>query len=234
MNLLLILLQTQLPEKTVKGENYLDLATKGGPILIPIFLLLLVAVYVIIERWVVLNGTKSKDDIWLERIKDLIKDGKPDKALAFTAGLNYSSTRVIRAGLEDMDSSLPGIENTMQSASRQEIARLEDKMNYLGITAAIAPMLGFVGTIFGVIKIFYNISVTNDLSIANISDGLYQKMICSGAGLFVGIIAYTGFYLLNGRIDKVVNQMDKDANNALKDIRFFKEKKPLTNRENEN
>jgi len=83
-------------------------------------------------------------------------------------------------------------------------------------------MLGFLGTIFGVIKIFYNISVTNDLNIANISDGLYQKMICSGAGLFVGIIAYSGYYILNGRIDKIVVKIDKSSNDLLKEIRLYK------------
>jgi len=95
-------------------------------------------------------------------------------------------------------------------------------LNYLGITAAIAPMMGFLGTIFGVINIFYNISVTNDLSIASISDGLYQKMICSGVGLFVGIIAYSGYYLLNGKIDNVVSRMEKDSGEALKYIRQLK------------
>lgn len=110
----------------------------------------------------------------------------------------------------------------MQIEARQQISLMEDQMNYLGITAAIAPMLGFLGTIFGVIKIFYNISVTNDLNIASISDGLYQKMICSGAGLFVGIIAYSGFYVLNGFIDKAVLKIDKDSNEMMKAIRAYK------------
>jgi biopolymer transport protein ExbB len=95
-------------------------------------------------------------------------------------------------------------------------------MNYLGITASIAPMLGFLGTIFGVIQIFYNISATGDLNIAAISDGLYQKMICSGAGLLVGIVAYSGFYILNGRIDKVVLNIDKSSNDILKAIKAAK------------
>ena len=123
------------------------------------------------------------------------------------------------AGLESAEHEDNEIQDALQSEARQQISLLERGMNYLGITASIAPMLGFLGTIFGVIKIFYNISVTNDLNIANISDGLYQKMICSGAGLFVGIIAYSGYYILNGRIDRIVVNIDKYSNNLLKDIR---------------
>ena len=110
----------------------------------------------------------------------------------------------------------------MEVEARQQVNILENQMNWLGITASIAPMLGFLGTIFGVIKIFYDIARTNDLAIDTISTGLYQKMICSAAGLLVGIVAYSGYYILNGRIDKVVVNIDKDSNEVLKAIRASK------------
>ena len=111
------------------------------------------------------------------------------------------------------------VEESMQIQARLQISKMEKGMNYLAITASVAPMLGFLGTIFGVIRIFYDISKSGVLDISTISNGLYEKMICSGTGLLVGIIAYSGYSLLNNRIDKIVLQMDVVANEALKAIR---------------
>jgi biopolymer transport protein ExbB len=176
-----------------------------------------------IERWVTITTLGKNDTSWFARISELVSDWKIDKAIKFCNENPTTYSKVIAAGLEaaavgeDME-----VQDALQSEARQQISVLERGMNYLGITASIAPMLGFLGTIFGVIKIFYNISVTNDLNIANISDGLYQKMICSGAGLFVGILAYSGYYILNGRIDKIVIRIDKYSNDLLKDVRNYK------------
>jgi biopolymer transport protein ExbB len=89
----------------------------------------------------------------------------------------------------------------MDRAANIEIGYMEKHLGQLGLIAGIAPTIGFIGTISGVIKIFYSISVTEDISIGNISGGLYEKMISSGAGLIVGIIAYSAYHLFNGRID---------------------------------
>ncbi len=231
MNLLFIFLQATgistptaapAPESQVIQENFFTLMMKGGWVLVPIILLLFLAVYVIIERWLVLKNAKNKDKMWISHVSELIAEQKMEKASKFCSDLNTSSSRVANAGVVEIDQDLEEIEEAIQIESRQEINRLELRMNYLGITAAIAPMLGFLGTIFGVIKIFYNIAKTNDLNIATISDGLYQKMICSGAGLLVGIVAYAGYYILNSRIDRIINQVEKDSNEILKSIRFFK------------
>lgn len=222
MDILFVLLQDVLPVSKVVEESYFSLLMKGGWILLPIFLLLFLSVYVIIERWLVIKHTENKDRMWIPQIKELISENKIQKASLFCSKMNNSSAKIAFSGLEEVENGVEEVQEAMQVESRQEINRLEQHMNYLGITASIAPMLGFLGTIFGVIKIFYNISVTNDLNIANISDGLYQKMICSGAGLFVGIVAYAGYYYLNGKIDRVVSQMEKDSNEILKSIRLQK------------
>lgn len=206
-------------------ESYFSLILKGGWILLPIFLLSLLAIYVIINKWLVISRMGKKDSVWLSRVVELVHEGKIDKALKFCVERPYASAKVIAAGLKEFDSSDNEIQESMEVEARQQISTLENQMNYLGITASIAPMLGFLGTIFGVIKIFYDIAKTNDLAIDTISTGLYQKMICSGAGLLVGIIAYAGFYILNGRIDKVVVNIDKDSNEVLKAIRSLKKGK---------
>jgi biopolymer transport protein ExbB len=185
--------------------------------MLPIFLLSLLAIYIIIDRTLVLNKLGKKDSSWMSRIIELISEGKNEKALKFAVEKPYSSGKVIAAGLkESKDTPIQDIEESMQLEARQQISIMERMMNYLGITASIAPMLGFLGTIFGVIRIFYDIAASGILDISTISNGLYEKMICSGAGLFVGIIAYSGFYVLNGRIDKIVLRMDKDSNEALR------------------
>jgi biopolymer transport protein ExbB len=103
------------------------------------------------------------------------------------------------------------IESNMEKMANIEIGKMEKNMGHLGLIAGIAPTLGFIGTISGVIKIFYSISITENVSIGNISGGLYEKMISSGSGLIVGIIAFMGYNYLVGQIGKVVYQMENAA-----------------------
>ena len=208
--------------QTAPEETYFSLVLKGGWVLLPIFLLSLLSIYVIINKWLVISRLGKKDSIWLSRVIELVNEGKIDKALKFCIERPYASAIVIAAGLKEFELSEKEIEEAMEVEARQQVNILENQMNWLGITASIAPMLGFLGTIFGVIKIFYDIARTNDLAIDTISTGLYQKMICSAAGLLVGIVAYSGYYILNGRIDKVVVNIDKDSNEVLKAIRASK------------
>lgn len=208
--------------QTAPEETYFSLVLKGGWVLLPIFLLSLLSIYVIINKWLVISRLGKKDSIWLSRVIELVNEGKIDKALKFCIERPYASAKVIAAGLKEFELSEKEIEEAMEVEARQQVNILENQMNWLGITASIAPMLGFLGTIFGVIKIFYDIARTNDLAIDTISTGLYQKMICSAAGLLVGIVAYSGYYILNGRIDKVVVNIDKDSNEVLKAIRAYK------------
>ena len=223
-----LLLQAGLPERVttvsqVSNEmSYLSILMKGGWIMAPLLFLSLVSIYVIIERWVEISKAGKKDQSWFPQASGLISEGKIETALNFCAKSANPSARVIAAGLRDIDDDVENIQESMQVEARQQIAGLEHQMNYLGIISSIAPMLGFLGTIFGVIKIFYNISVTNNLDIATISDGLYQKMICSGAGLLIGIIAYSAYYLLNGKIDKIVARMDSESNDMFRYIRSYK------------
>ncbi len=214
--------QTAQVAQAIPEESYFSLILKGGWILLPIFLLSLLAIYVIINKWLVINRLGKRDSVWLSRVVELIHEGKVDKALKFCVERPYASAKVIAAGLKEFERDDKEIQEAMEVEARQQISALESQMNWLGITASIAPMLGFLGTIFGVIKIFYDIAKTNDLAIDTISTGLYQKMICSGAGLLVGIVAYAGYYMLNGRIDKVVVNIDKESNEVLKAVRAYK------------
>lgn len=208
--------------ETMPEESYFSLILKGGWILLPIFLLSLLSIYVIINKWVVIGRLGKRDSLWLSRVLELIHDKKIDKAVKICVERPHAAGQVIGSGLKDFDNSIEEIQDSMEVEARQQLSELESQMNWLAVTASIAPMLGFLGTIFGVIKIFYDIARTNDLAIDTISTGLYQKMICSGAGLLVGIIAFAGYHLLNGRIDKIVVNLDKASNEALRAIKAVK------------
>lgn len=203
-------------------ESYFSLILKGGWILLPIFLLSLLSIYVIINKWFVIDKLGKKDSIWLSRVLELIHDNKIDKAVKICVERPHAAGQVIGSGLKDFDNTIEDVQESMEVEARQQLSELESQMNWLAVTASIAPMLGFLGTIFGVIKIFYDIARTNDLAIDTISTGLYQKMICSGAGLLVGIIAFAGYHLLNGRIDKIVVDLDRASNEALRAIKAVK------------
>lgn len=211
--------QVTQPIVDTSSENYFTLLLKGGWILLPLFLLLAIAIYVIIERIVVLNTLGKSDSVWFSRIKDLVYEYKFESAEKFCLSSSNAYSKVIAAGLSQVNNDMEAVQGAMQSEANQQVASMERHMNWLGITASVAPMLGFLGTIFGVITIFFRIAQTNEFEIATISDGLYQKMICSGVGLFVGILAYAGYYLLNGRIDKIVANMDKYSNDLVNMLR---------------
>lgn len=202
--------------------NYFDLLLKGGWVMVPIAILSVLAVYFMIERFLVINKLGKFDSVWFSRVTELISENKIDQAYKFSIEKPYVIAKIIGAGLNDKDEDIETIEKTMEVEARQQISVMENHLNYLSIIASIAPMLGFLGTIFGVITIFYNISQTANLDIATISDGLYQKMICSGTGLLVGIIAYAGFYILNSKVDNVVVKLDSQSNDVLKLIRGYK------------
>jgi biopolymer transport protein ExbB len=103
------------------------------------------------------------------------------------------------------------IERSIESVGKFEVSKLEKNLKILGIVAGIAPMLGFIGTIMGVIKIFYNISLADNISIGLIAGGLYEKMITSASGLIVGVLAYAGYHYLNILLDKVIFKMENNA-----------------------
>lgn len=201
------------------SDSYFTLLLKGGWILLPLFLLFAMSIYVIIERTVVLKTLGKTDSVWFARIKDLVYEYKFDSAEKFCQASTNSYSKVVEAGLGQVNNDIEAVQTAMQGEATQQIARMERHLNWLSITASVAPMLGFLGTIFGVINIFFRIAQTNEFEIATIADGLYQKMVSSAVGLFVGIVAYAGYYLLNGRIDTIVANMDKYSNDLVNMLR---------------
>jgi biopolymer transport protein ExbB len=189
--------------------SVLEFILKGGFFLIPISILLFYTFYLIIERTLYINKASKIDRRLMLDIRDNLNSGNLELARSIAERSNTASGNIIKEGVLVIGRPITEIESNMDRAADIEIGEMEKHLGQLGLIAGIAPTLGFIGTISGVIKIFYSISVTENISIGNISGGLYEKMISSGSGLLVGIIAYSAYHLLNGKIDNFALKIQK-------------------------
>ena len=189
--------------------SVLGFILKGGFFLIPIAILLFYTFYVIIERYLYITKASKIDNRLMQDVGDKLNAGNIELARTIVERSDTAASNILKEGVLVIGRPIAEIEANMDRAADIEIGEMESRLGHLGLIAGIAPTLGFVGTISGVIKIFYSISVTENISIGNISDGLYEKMISSGAGLIVGIIAYSAYHILNGKIDDFALKIQK-------------------------
>jgi biopolymer transport protein ExbB len=187
----------------------LDFLMKGGVFLIPIGLLLFYSIVVIVEKYRYIRKMTRYNSSLLAEIKTDLSSNNFDQALNTLAKDKTAFGSVVSEGVLSMDRPYLERQSNMEKVANIEVGKMEKNLGHLGLIAGIAPTLGFIGTISGVIKIFYSISITENVSISNISGGLYEKMISSGSGLVVGIIAFAGYHLLNGMIDNYALNIQK-------------------------
>jgi biopolymer transport protein ExbB len=181
--------------------SYLSFILKGGVLIIPILILLFFCVYVIFEKSLSIKKITKQNQNLVNELKLLLKAGKVSDAVMVCNRENTATSNILRSGIAIIGRPVLEIESMMERTTNVTLAQMEKGLGYLGLISGIAPILGFIGTISGVIKIFYSISITENISIGNISGGLYEKMISSGAGLVVGVVAYSGYHLFNMIID---------------------------------
>ncbi len=191
--------------------SVLEFIFKGGFFLIPIVILLVYTIYLIFERVMYIKKVAKIDHHLIKDVRNSLNTGNLDMAYSVADRVGNAQGNVLKEGILTIGRPISEIESNMERAANIEIGEMEKKLGQLGLIAGIAPTLGFIGTISGVIKIFYSISVTEDISIGNISGGLYEKMISSGAGLIVGILAYSAYHLFNGRIDAFALSIQKQV-----------------------
>lgn len=192
-----------------------DLAVKGGWIMIPIALLLVATVYIFFERYFYIRMAAKTDANFMNKIRDYIHQEKIDSALNLCQTTNMPVARMVEKGIKRIGRPLKEIEESIEIVGKFEVYKLEKNLVILGVIAGIAPMFGFIGTIAGVIKIFYNISLADNISIGLISSGLYEKMVTSAAGLMVGIVAFIAYHWLNVMIEKVVHTLEHNTMNFI-------------------
>jgi len=188
-----------------------DLLIKGGVIMIPIGLLAVLGLVIFFERYFTIRKASRNEANLTQQVRSSILTGNLDTAVAICKNSNSPLGRMLAKGLLRIGRPIKDIEGAIENIGKLEVAKLEKNIGILGIIAGIAPMFGFLGTIYGVIKIFYDISSTGNLSIGTISGGLYVKMVTAAAGLFVGMVAYIFYHILNMMVDKVILKLETDA-----------------------
>lgn len=199
-------------ENTIKLTEEIsafDFIMKGGFFLIPIVILLMYTIFFAVEKYRYITRMSKYNNSMLSDIKTNLQAGNLNPVLETVSRDTTAYGSVLKEGVLTIGRPMSEIESNMDKVVNIEIGKMESKLGHLGLIAGIAPTLGFIGTISGVIKIFYSISITENVSIGNISGGLYEKMISSGSGLVVGIIAYAVYHILNGMIDKYALQVQK-------------------------
>ena len=199
--------------QTVDKQTVIDLLLSSGSTGVTIVLVLLIlsviSISIFIERFLSVGKAMSYEPGFVNGLKSSLENGNIAEARRLCQTVNSPISRMLDKGISRIGNAPALIEGAMEAVGKLEITKLEKNIGYLSLIAKLAPMFGFVGTIMGVIKIFYDIAMTDNLSIGVISGGLYQKMITSAAGLTVGIIAFLGYYLVNMRIEKVVERMEQ-------------------------
>lgn len=188
--------------------SLLDLIMKGGFVMIPMGILSILTIYFFFERFMVISKASKMDKNFMNNIKDYIHNGNMDAAKALCKSTTAPAARMIEKGITRVGKPMKEIEESMEAVGKLEINRMEKNLSVLSLIGRIGPIFGFIGTIAGVIKIFYDISLTDNISIGVISTGLYQKMITSASGLVVGLLAFIGYYILNAMLDKTINKME--------------------------
>lgn len=192
-----------------KEISAFDFLMMGGVFMIPIILLLFYTISIGIEKFLYIKRATKFDKSLLSDMQNSLVQGNVENALSTVSRDKTAYGEVIKEGVRTIGRPVSEIESNMEKATNIEIGKMEKNLGHLGMIAGVAPTLGFIGTIAGVIKIFYSISVTENVSIGNISAGLYEKMIASGAGLAVGIIAFAIYHILNGVIDNYTLNIQK-------------------------
>jgi biopolymer transport protein ExbB len=188
-----------------------DMVQKGGPLMWPLALMTVIAVYIFIERFLVIRKASRVEQNFLNNIRDSIYSGRIDSAVEYCRRSYTPTARLVEKGIKRLGKPLKEIEDSIEIVGKFEVYKLEKNMAILSIIAGIAPMFGFVGTILGVIKIFHDISLAGDVSITSVSSGLYVKMVSSAAGLLIGMFAFICFHWLNIMINHQVQKMEQDT-----------------------
>ncbi len=198
------------PAVEVPDMNLWQMAVYGGWIMIVLAVLLAIAVYLFIERLVVINAAKKEDKSFMDRIKDYIHEGKIDSALNLCKQTNTPSAHMVEKGISRIGRPMNDVQVAIENVGNLEVANLEKNLVILATIAAGAPMLGFLGTVLGMVQTFYNMAnnASGVIELSSLSEGMYQAMVTTVGGLIVGILVIFAYNYLVARIDSVVRLLE--------------------------
>jgi biopolymer transport protein ExbB len=196
--------------------SLIDLLLKGGPVMIPIGICSLIAAYIIIERFIAIRRSMRDETGFMNNIRDFIKNGNIDAAKALCKNTHTPTARMIEKGIARIGKPLGDIEKAIENVGNMEVVKLERGMSALSTVAGASPMLGFLGTVTGMVRAFYDMKAEYDrthesINIGVLSSGMYEAMVTTVAGLVIGIIALVCYNILSGMIKKAVFRMESSS-----------------------
>ena len=190
--------------------SLIEMATKGGWLMIVLLILSIIAIYIFGNKWWMIRKAGNIDKNFMKDIHDLIHEGKIKSALALCEKYDSPIARLVEKGIERIGRPLPDIQAAVENMGNVEVARLEKSLPTLATIAGGAPMIGFLGTVSGMIQAFFRMSTAgNNIDITLLSGGIYEAMVTTVGGLFVGIIAYFGYNYLTSQISNLVFKMER-------------------------
>lgn len=202
-------------EETVPTEatiNVIDLAIKGGWIMSVLLLISLLAIYIFVQRIIVIKRASKVDESFMNRIKDYIHDGKIDSALKLCHSTDTPSARMIEKGITRLGRPMNDVLVAIENVGNLEIAKLEKGFPVIATAAAGAPMIGFLGTVTGMVRAFFDMANAGaNVDITLLSGGIYEALVTTVGGLIVGIIALFAYNYLVSQVDNVVNKMEANT-----------------------
>lgn len=217
MNLLSILIQVtnttiNSPEAEEIRLSLWELAKEGGWIMIVLAVFSVIAVYIFSERFVTINKASKKDDNFMNLIRNFMIEGKLKEAKELCKETDTPISRMIEKGISRIGKPLNDIQTAIENVGNLEVSKLEKGVALIGMISGAAPMLGFLGTVTGMIRAFYDMSMAgNNIDIELLSAGIYEAMVTTVGGLFVGILAYIFYNIIVAKIDKVVNLLESKS-----------------------
>ncbi len=217
MNLASIILQVttdliSTPEAEEIRLSLWQLAKEGGWIMLVLAIFSIIAVYIFAERYMAINRASKKDDNFMEMIRNFMIEGKLKEAKELCRETDTSISRMIEKGISRIGKPLNDIQTAIENVGNLEVSKLEKGVALIGMISGAAPMLGFLGTVTGMIRAFYDMSMAgNNIDIELLSAGIYEAMVTTVGGLFVGILAYIFYNVIVSKIDKVVNLLESKS-----------------------
>lgn len=192
-----------------QGLNFLDMALKGGWLMLPLLLLSLLAIYIFVERYMVIRSASKDAPYFMDRIREFLADGKADAAIKVCRQTKAPYAAMIEKGILRLGRPAADVQAAVENVGNLKVAEMEKGFTMLATISSGAPMIGFLGTVTGMIRAFYDMAQAGSAAdITLLSNGIYQALTTTVAGLIVGIIAMFAYNFLVGQLDKVVNEME--------------------------
>ncbi|MFT6815632.1 MAG: biopolymer transport protein ExbB [Sphingobacteriales bacterium] len=199
-------------QPTEEKLSIIELLLKGGWILIPLFVMSIIAIYIFVERYLTIKRASKEEKNFMTQIREYVLQGNIDAAKTLCKGSDNPIARMIEKGLSRVGRPLKDINVAIENTGKIEIFKLENNLAGLATISGAAPMIGFFGTVIGMIKAFFNMSKAgNNIEVGLLAGGIYEAMITTAAGLVVGIIAFIGYNILVTMIEKVIYKMETSS-----------------------